>query len=274
MIQRQSLLAIVLSLALPALALAQPKGDPAKGAALSVACQACHVSANPDAPTPRLAGQRPAYLTRQLRAFRAGDRKHDLMSVIAGQLSDDDIANVVAYWASQPMGSDSTPSDATAFRKQKMTFPKAFPKGFAVYAESYDEKAQTVARSYANQVAMAAARAGKALPVGSVILVANYKAKLDAQGKAVRNAAGGYEVAEAMSYSGMEARKGWSKDVPALLSNEHWGYGLFGGDQTPKPEASQAACLACHKAKASESYMFTEKQLRDAARGSGAASSR
>lgn len=273
MTYRQSLLAAVLSLALPTLALAETKGDPAKGAALSVACQACHVSANPDAPTPRLAGQRPAYLTRQLRAFRSGDRKHDLMNVIAGQLSDEDLANVVAYWASQAAGSDSTPSEATAFRKQKMTFPKAFPKGFSVYTESYDEKAQTVAKSYANQVAMSAARAGKPLPVGSVILVANYKAKLDAQGKAVRTAAG-YAVAEAVSYSGMESRNGWSKDVPALLSNEHWGYGVFGGDKTAKAEASQAACLACHKAKASESYMFTEKQLRDAAKGGGPASSR
>lgn len=266
MTYRQSLLVAVLSLTVPGLALADPKGDPAKGAALSVACQACHVSANPDAPTPRLAGQRPAYLTRQLRAFRAGDRKHDLMSVIAGQLSDEDIANVVAYWAGQAAGSDSVPSEATAFRKQKMTFPKAFPKGFSVYTESYDEEAKMVSKSYANQVAMNAARAGKPLPVGSVILVANYKAKLDAQGKAVRTAAG-YAVADVMSYSGMESRNGWSKDVPALLSNEHWGYGLFGADKAPRADVNQAACLACHKPKASESFMFTEKQLRDAAKG-------
>jgi cytochrome c553 len=82
-------------------------------------CAACHgakgVSVS-DA-IPNLAAQRPAYIEAQLTAFKDGTRKHsgatshtDIMNVI--QLSAQDIANVAAYFASQPcaaMGAKSRP---------------------------------------------------------------------------------------------------------------------------------------------------------------------
>jgi cytochrome c553 len=72
-------------------------------------CAACHgangVSVS-DA-IPNLAAQRPAYIEAQLNAFKDGTRKHlgatsrtDIMNAI--QLSAQDIANVAAYFASQP----------------------------------------------------------------------------------------------------------------------------------------------------------------------------
>ena len=51
---------------------------------------------------PNLAGQKELYLANQLKAFRAGTRKSDEMNYIAKQLSDADIANVAAYFASLP----------------------------------------------------------------------------------------------------------------------------------------------------------------------------
>jgi cytochrome c553 len=82
-------------------------------------CAACHgakgVSVS-DA-IPNLAAQRPAYIEAQLKAFKEGTRKHSgatnhsgIMNVI--QLSAQDIANVAAYFASQPgaaMGTKSRP---------------------------------------------------------------------------------------------------------------------------------------------------------------------
>src|SRR5262249_26598533 len=74
----------------------------APGATVSVACQACHGTngMNPSPDIPDLAGQKKFYVTRQLQAFKSGERKHDLMTPIAGQLSDADIANLATYWAS------------------------------------------------------------------------------------------------------------------------------------------------------------------------------
>jgi len=51
---------------------------------------------------PNLAGQKEMYLAIQLKAFRAGTRANDDMNVIAEQLSDADIANLAAFFASQP----------------------------------------------------------------------------------------------------------------------------------------------------------------------------
>lgn len=78
-------------------------GDVAAGKAKSVTCAACHgaegISAIPM--YPNLAGQKEAYLVKQLKDFKSGARKDPVMSAMAMPLSDDDIANVAAYFASK-----------------------------------------------------------------------------------------------------------------------------------------------------------------------------
>jgi len=78
-------------------------GDAAKGKTKSVVCAACHgptgVSSNPM--WPNLAGQQEQYLVKQIKGFRDGDRKDPMMSPMAVALSDDDIANLAAYYTSQ-----------------------------------------------------------------------------------------------------------------------------------------------------------------------------
>jgi cytochrome c553 len=71
---------------------------------VTTVCAACHggngvsVSAN----IPNLAGQKAGYVTGQLEAFRAGKRKNEIMNAIANQLSNEDIENVSAFFASLP----------------------------------------------------------------------------------------------------------------------------------------------------------------------------
>jgi len=238
------LIAIVLSVATRAQA-----GDATAGKAKSLACQTCHVAGS----APHLVGQREAYLVAQLTAFKAGDRKHDLMNPIAKQLSQADIANLAAYWSAQPTGSDTTASAAvTAIEQPRMPFPKDFPNGFTVYRSEPDAAHHTISKSYANAAALAAAKAGKPMPAGSAIVVVNYV--LDASGAA----------GKATSYSGMEARDGWGKDIPELLRNGDWSYNLWTADRTAKPGVNQAVCLACHKPAAATSYVFTYDQIKAA----------
>jgi cytochrome c553 len=65
-------------------------------------CITCHgangISLTPDAP--HLAGQPAIYLEAQLKAYRNGTRKHEVMEVIARPLSDGDIAQMSAWFAS------------------------------------------------------------------------------------------------------------------------------------------------------------------------------
>ncbi|WP_207477459.1 c-type cytochrome [Arenibaculum pallidiluteum] len=94
---------ILLGSALAALCHAAPvhAAEVAAGKAKAAMCAVCHgmdgMAKQPDAAN--IGGESPAYLERQLRAFRSGERKHEQMSVIAQGLSDEDIANLAAYYA-------------------------------------------------------------------------------------------------------------------------------------------------------------------------------
>lgn len=80
-------------------------GDAAAGKAKSAVCAACH-GANGKAtiPTyPNLAGQNEAYLVEALKAYKAKNRTGGQAVIMQGQaaaLSDDDIANLAAYYSS------------------------------------------------------------------------------------------------------------------------------------------------------------------------------
>ena len=94
--------AIILSLGLAAAAgMAQAGGDAAAGKAKAGTCAGCHgaagISANPV--WPNLAGQKDAYLIKQMKDFKNGTRKDPMMSPMAKPLSDADIANLAAYYS-------------------------------------------------------------------------------------------------------------------------------------------------------------------------------
>jgi cytochrome c553 len=255
---------IAMSIA-PAAALAG--GDAAAGKAKSVACEACHVAVDAAGDTPHLAGQRATYIAKQLKAFKAGDRKNPFMNAIATQLSEADIDNLGAYWASQASGSDTTVSEAAAaIKKSHMAFPKDFPKGFTLYLASNDAEKSAISQNFINNAAFAAAKAGKPLPDGTTIITVHASAKLGADGKPVAAKDGSWTVDKLVNYAAMETMTGWGKDIPELLRNADWNYAVFGPDKAPKP-VNQAVCLACHKPQSAVSYLFSFKELQAKATG-------
>lgn len=78
-------------------------GDAAKGKAKTAACAACHgatgISAIPN--NPNLAGQQEQYLIKSMTDYKSGKRDDATMKAMIAPLSDDDIKNVAAYYASQ-----------------------------------------------------------------------------------------------------------------------------------------------------------------------------
>ena len=82
---------------------ARAGGDPGAGKQKAQLCAACH---GPDgnsvnAAWPNLAGQGVEYLHKQMLDFRSQKRVNDQMSPMAANLSDDDIADLAAYFAGQ-----------------------------------------------------------------------------------------------------------------------------------------------------------------------------
>ena len=210
-------------------------------------CGACHGPAgiSPAANIPNLAGQKAGYLEAQLKAFKAKSRTNAFMNPIAAQLGDDDIHALALYWASL----SATPTMATtqtASIASAASLPAGFPTGFTLYQDKSDGGPGRTQR-YANAVALKATKAGQPLPIGSAIVTVS----LDKDGATT-------------AYETMESRTGWGAALPPLLRNGDFQYARF--DKAGKQVANfnQAPCLACHKGKEADSFMFTHQQLMDA----------
>jgi cytochrome c553 len=87
-------------------------GDPKAGRAKAESvCGVCHgvdgLAKIPEAPN--LAGQSESYLTEQITAFKSGERKNEMMSVVVQDLSPDDIENLAAYYSGIEISVGKTP---------------------------------------------------------------------------------------------------------------------------------------------------------------------
>jgi len=72
-----------------------------RGATLALNCSMCHGAHGvSESDAPNLAGQYPEVVIKQLQDYRAGKRTHALMQALATNLSDDDIRDLAAYYAS------------------------------------------------------------------------------------------------------------------------------------------------------------------------------
>ena len=80
---------------------AQAAGDPAAGKAKATACAACH-GANGQGvpPNPALAGKSEAQLLQALQDYKSGKRKNAVMNALTASLSEQDMENLAAYFAS------------------------------------------------------------------------------------------------------------------------------------------------------------------------------
>ncbi|MEZ5716644.1 MAG: c-type cytochrome [Paracoccaceae bacterium] len=91
-------LALVLSLAaLPARA----GGDLELGAWLAGECITCHRDGAAERGIPPIAGWPEEAFAAEMRAYRSGGRLHALMQMLAGRLSDEEIAALAAWFAAQ-----------------------------------------------------------------------------------------------------------------------------------------------------------------------------
>lgn len=104
-IPKISVVALSLAAAASTAGLVEPAlaADAAAGRAKArAACQTCHGENGQAtlAGVPNLSGQQKEYLVEQLRAYRAGSRRNEQMSIIAKMLTDADIDDVAEWYAS------------------------------------------------------------------------------------------------------------------------------------------------------------------------------
>ena len=98
-------------------------GDAAAGKKLAGQCRTCHgIDGFAKIPiAPHIGGENPAYIMHQLTAFREGTRAHEMMTVVAKNLTDQQIADLAAWYsghvatAALPVGKteEMAPEDCT-----------------------------------------------------------------------------------------------------------------------------------------------------------------
>ena len=100
-VARFGLSVLLATMAVPLLA----EGDPAAGKSKTAMCAGCHGipgfrAAYPETyRVPKLGGQNPGYIVAALKAYKAGERNHATMKAIASSLSEQDMADLAAYYA-------------------------------------------------------------------------------------------------------------------------------------------------------------------------------
>jgi len=99
------------------------KPDLAKGGTISASvCAACHTSdGSRGIPTnPILQGQHADYIVKQLAEFKSGKRDNAVMKPMASTLSDDDMRNVAAFYASKTAKPGKSKNPATVALGEKI----------------------------------------------------------------------------------------------------------------------------------------------------------
>ena len=93
---------VIIALLMLASGSAMAAGDAKLGKDKSAGCAGCHgatgVSSNPM--YPNLAGQKAMYLVKAIKAYKTGARKDAMMGSMVSSLTDSDIENIAAYYAS------------------------------------------------------------------------------------------------------------------------------------------------------------------------------
>ncbi len=143
----------------------------------------------------------------------------------------------------------------------RVSFPANYKTEFENYL-SLDrvQNPDQIIRLFANNIALEAAREGKELPNGSILVGEVYKAKKDAEGNIETSALGRRMRGKFAAVAVMEKGEGWGEKYPAGLKNGDWDFAIFSPDGKPLNKDLNA-CRSCHAPMASTQYLFSLEHM-------------
>ena len=112
---------------------------------------------------------------------------------------------------------------------------------------------------YVNPEAFAALQPGAPLPYGSVVVMADQRARLDAAGSPLLDANGRLIPEPAfVAIAVQQKERGWGEGYGPAMRNGEWEYARFDPRTGQRAEGSLAACFTCHlEHRARQDFTFT-----------------
>lgn len=148
----------------------------------------------------------------------------------------------------------------------RVEFPADYAKTFVRY-DVVDKLDRNIVRMfYVNPQALAAIKPNEPFPSGTVIVMENRAALLDARGMPIKTAEGKLQATGRIrSIEVMEKRSGWGETnlFPADKDNGDWEYASFKPEGAANP-AKLDACHACHLPLKDQDFLFGAAKLRAA----------
>lgn len=148
----------------------------------------------------------------------------------------------------------------------------AFPNGYSDTFVRYHfidkpskKRGPTHRVFFINKNALAAIKAGKPLPSGTVIIREDWFVKTDGKKTAVKGAKGRYIKAKKKGVQVMEKRDGWGAAYPPAMRNGNWEYASFKVDGSRRSKANIKRCFSCHARMKGADFVFSMGPLQKAA---------
>ena len=145
----------------------------------------------------------------------------------------------------------------------KVVFPENFSKG-VLYTTVDRADNKQYRELYSTPEAIAALKAGKPIPSGTVLTLVQYKAQLDASGNPEKDANGRFLKGELIGYTVMEKRDGWGAEYGDDIRNGEWEYQAFKADKSINDKAVLKNCFTCHKPYDKQDFVFSFEAMKNA----------
>lgn len=152
-------------------------------------------------------------------------------------------------------------TERAAAAEGSVPFPREYAAG-VLYASVDRVDLSEYRELYAPAAAIAALKAGKPLPLGTVLTMVNFAALRDPGGNPVADARGRFAKGETSAILVMEKRQAAFAQRPADDGVSNWRFQMFRPDSTVEPRAKMRDCTACHQKRWNEEYVFTLDEMR------------
>ncbi|MDK1388831.1 cytochrome P460 family protein [Sinorhizobium sp. 8-89] len=140
----------------------------------------------------------------------------------------------------------------------RVAFPSGYAERFVLYNTVDRPDRKTIRFMYVSPETHPKAKAGEPAPDGTILIMEDHRAKLDASGSVEFGPDGRLVPTDQITnIFVMEKRTGWGDAYPPEVRNGDWDYAHYLPGGAPKADATFDGCFSCHRNRSGRDFNFT-----------------